>query len=69
MEFDDHLGYDNKGKDTKNSRDGYKNKNIKSNTGEITLNILKNRNEDFEIKLIKNYKNRKSMKINLLFLK
>ncbi|HFL2422939.1 TPA: transposase [Clostridioides difficile] len=41
-ELDDHLGYgryDNKNKNTKNFRNGYRNKNVKSDFGEITLNI------------------------------
>ncbi|HFL2423827.1 TPA: transposase [Clostridioides difficile] len=44
-ELDDLLGYDrydNKNKNTKNSRNGYRNKNIKSDFGEITLNIPRN---------------------------
>ncbi|OYO87070.1 hypothetical protein B7359_18140 [Clostridioides difficile] len=59
-ELDDLLGYDrydNKNKNTKNSRNGYRNKNIKSDFGEITLNIPRNRKEDFELKVIKNYEN------------
>ncbi|HHI5803020.1 transposase [Clostridioides difficile] len=38
-ELDDHLGYDNKNKTAKNSRNGYRNKNVKLDFGEITLNI------------------------------
>nr|WP_254048525.1 transposase [Clostridioides difficile] len=59
-ELDDLLGYDrydNKNKNTKNSINGYRNKNIKSDFGEITLNIPRNRNEDFELKVIRNYEN------------
>ncbi|MGO0885208.1 transposase, partial [Clostridioides difficile] len=57
---DDHLGYDrydNKNKNTKNSRNGYRNKNVKSDFGEITLNIPRDRNGDFEPKVIRNYEN------------
>ncbi|HDF5576761.1 TPA: IS256 family transposase [Clostridioides difficile] len=59
-ELDDHLGYDrydNKNKNTKNSRNGYRNKNVKSDFGEITLNIPRDRNGDFEPKVIRNYEN------------
>ncbi|MBJ9785501.1 IS256 family transposase, partial [Clostridioides difficile] len=59
-ELDDHLGYDrygNKNKNTKNSRNGYRNKNVKSDFGEITLNIPRDQNGDFEPKVISNYKN------------
>ena len=60
VQLDDHLGYDrydNKNKNTKNSRKGYRNKNIKSDFGEITLNIPRDRNGDFELKVIRNYEN------------
>ena len=38
-EFDDYLGYDNKNKTAKNSRNRYRNKNVELDFGEITLNI------------------------------
>ena len=60
VQLDDHLvydRYDNKNKNTKNSRKGYRNKNIKSDFGEITLNIPRDRNGDFELKVIRNYEN------------
>ncbi len=59
-ELDDYLGYDrydNKNKNTKNSRNGYRNKNVKSDFGEITLNIPRDRNGDFEPKVVRNYEN------------
>ncbi|WP_255287836.1 transposase [Clostridioides sp. ZZV14-5902] len=60
VELGDHLGYDNKNKNTKNSRNGYRNKNAKSDFGEVTLNTLRNRNGDFEPKIIRNYENHMS---------
>ncbi|WP_227826831.1 transposase, partial [Clostridioides sp. ZZV15-6383] len=38
-------------------RNGYRNKNVKSDFGEITLNIPRDRNGDFEPKVIRNYEN------------
>nr|WP_307721495.1 transposase [Clostridioides difficile] len=38
-EFDEYLGYDNKNKTAKNSRNRYRNKNVELDFGEITLNI------------------------------
>ncbi|EGT2208284.1 IS256 family transposase, partial [Clostridioides difficile] len=35
----------------------YRNKNVKSDFGEITLNIPRDRNGDFEPKVIRNYEN------------
>ncbi len=52
--LDGHLGYDNKNKNTRNR---YRNKNVKSDFGEITLNILRDLNGDFEPEVIRNYEN------------
>ena len=59
-ELEDHLGYDkydNKNKNTKNSRNGYRSKKVKSDFGEIQINIPRDRNGDFEPKVIRNYEN------------
>lgn len=59
-ELEDHLGYeryDNKNKGTSNSRNGYRSKKVKSDFGEVKLSIPRDRNGDFEPKVIKNYDN------------
>lgn len=59
-ELEDHLGYeryDNKSKGTTNSRNGYRSKKVKSDFGEVKLSIPRDRNGDFEPKVIKNYEN------------
>lgn len=59
-ELDDHLGYsryDYKNKKTKNSRNGYRSKKVISDFGEIDLNIPRDRNGDYEPKVIKNNEN------------
>ena len=59
-ELEDHLGYeryDNKSKGTANSRNGYRSKKVKSDFGEVKLSIPRDRNGDFEPRVIKNYEN------------
>lgn len=59
-ELEDHLGYeryDNKNKGTTNSRNGYRCKKVKSDFGEVKLSIPRDRNGDFEPRVIKNYDN------------
>lgn len=59
-ELEDHLGYeryDNKNKGTTNSRNGYRSKKVKSDFGEVKLSIPRDRNGDFEPRVIKNYDN------------
>ena len=59
-ELEDHLGYeryDNKSKGTANSRNGYRNKKVKSDFGQVKLSIPRDRNGDFEPRVIKNYEN------------
>lgn len=59
-ELDEHLGYeryDNKHKETTNSRNGYRNKKIRSDFGEVTLSIPRDRKGDFEPKVVQNYEN------------
>lgn len=59
-ELEDHLGYeryDNKSKGTTNSRNGYRSKKVKSDFGEVKLSIPRDRNGDFEPRVIKNYEN------------
>ncbi len=59
-ELDDHLGYDrydNKNKSTSNSRNGYRNKKVRSDFGEVDISIPRDRNGDFEPRVIRNYEN------------
>lgn len=59
-ELEDHLGYsryDYKNKNTKNSRNGYRSKNVLSDFGEIKLSIPRDRNGEYEPKVIKNNEN------------
>lgn len=59
-ELEDHLGYeryDNKNKGTSNARNGYRSKKVKSDFGEVKLSIPRDRNGDFEPRVIKNYEN------------
>lgn len=59
-ELEDHLGYeryDNKNKGTSNTRNGYRSKKVKSDFGEVKLSIPRDRNGDFEPRVIKNYEN------------
>lgn len=59
-ELEDHLGYeryDNKNKGTSNSRNGYRTKKVKSDFGEVKLSIPRDRNGDFEPRVVKNYDN------------
>ncbi|MGL5346816.1 MAG: IS256 family transposase [Peptostreptococcaceae bacterium] len=57
-ELDDHLGYDrydNKNKSTTNSRNGYREKKVKSDFGEVQISIPRDRNGDFEPRVVRNY--------------
>jgi len=57
-ERDDHLGYskhDYANKKTDNSRNGYSSKNVKSDYGEVELNIPRDRKGEFEPQLIRKY--------------
>lgn len=59
-ELDDHLGYDrydNKNKSTNNSRNGYREKKVKSDFGEVKISIPRDRNCDFEPRVVRNYEN------------
>lgn len=59
-ELDEHLGYeryDNKNKSTVNSRNGYRNKKVKTDFGEVGLSIPRDRDGDFEPRVIRNYDN------------
>lgn len=59
-ELDDHLGYDrydNKNKSTTNSRNGYREKKVKSDFGEVQISIPRDRNGDFEPRVVRNYEN------------
>ncbi|MDL0286976.1 transposase, partial [Clostridioides difficile] len=56
-EIEDHLmyeRYDNQSKATSNSRNGYRAKNVKSDFGEVKLNIPR---DDFQPRVIQNYEN------------
>lgn len=55
-EMDHHLGYEKhsaKGKKSGNNRNGYSQKTLKSDAGEVNLEIPRDRNGDFEPQLIK----------------
>jgi putative transposase len=57
-EIEDHLGYtkhSSSGINTGNSRNGYRQKTIKTKFGNTTLNIPRDRNGEYEPKIIKNY--------------
>ena len=59
-ELDDHLGYskyDFKNKLTDNSRNGFYDKTINSNIGQLNLNIPRDRKGDFEPTIIKKGQN------------
>lgn len=59
-ELDEHLGYersDNKSKMTTNSRNGYRNKTVRSDFGDVTPNIPRDKNGSFEPKVVQNYEN------------
>ncbi len=55
-EMDDHLGYEkhaNEGKNSGNSRNGYSQKTLKGNFGEVEIKTPRDRNATFEPQLIK----------------
>ena len=57
-ERDEHLGYskhDYSNKRTDNSRNGYSSKNVRSNYGEVELNIPRDRQGEFEPQLVRKY--------------
>jgi transposase-like protein len=57
-ELDNHLGYEKhsiEGNNTGNSRNGYSKKNIKTKFGETELTVPRDRNGEFEPKIIKKY--------------
>lgn len=57
-ELDDHLGYrkhSNEGDNTGNSRNGYSKKTIKTRFGESEVSIPRDRNGDYEPKIVKKY--------------
>lgn len=57
-ELDNHLGYEKhsvEGKNTGNSRNGYSKKSIKTKFGETELTVPRDRNGEFEPKIIKKY--------------
>ena len=59
-ELEDHLGYeryDNKNKGTSNARNGYRSEKVKSDFGEVKLSIPRDRDGDFEPRVIRNYEN------------
>ena len=59
-ELDEHLGYDrydNQNKNTTNSRNGYRNKKVRSDFGEVGISIPRDRQGSFEPRIIKNYEN------------
>ena len=59
-ELDEHLGYDrydNQNKNTTNSRNGHRNKKVRSDFGEVGISIPRDRQGSFEPRIIKNYEN------------
>lgn len=57
-EIDTQLGYDKydiSEKQTENSRNGYSKKTVKSKLGEVELNIPRDRNGEFEPKIVPKY--------------
>ena len=59
-ELDEHLGYDrydNQNKSTTNSRNGHRNKNVRSDFGQVGIRIPRGREGSFEPRIIKNYEN------------
>ena len=56
-ELDNQLGYEKYGKNDEidNSRNGYSKKKVKSSFGEIELNIPRDRNSEFEPKIVPKY--------------
>ncbi len=57
-ELDDHLGYPKShisGINSGNSRNGYRSRNLRTEHGELELNIPRDRNGNFENKTVKNY--------------
>lgn len=49
--------YDYKNKDTSNSRNGYSKKTMHTNYGDMDINIPRDRNGEYEPKVIKKYQN------------
>ena len=59
-ELDEHLGYDrydNQNKNTTNSRNGHRNKNVRSDFGQVGIRVPRDREGSFEPRIIKNYEN------------
>jgi len=59
-ELDNHLGYEKhsiEGNNTGNSRNGYSKKTLKTRFGETELSVPRDRNAEFEPKIIKKYEN------------
>jgi putative transposase len=57
-EMNEHLGYvkhDNGGDNSGNSRNGYSKKNVKTKQGEMEIAIPRDRNGEFEPKVVKKY--------------
>ncbi|GAA6326245.1 hypothetical protein F350042L8_33430 [Fusobacterium ulcerans] len=60
VEIDEELGYskyDYHNKETDNSRNGYYPKSVKTTNGEIILDIPRDRNGEFDPKVVKKYEN------------
>ena len=60
VEIDEDLGYtkyDYHNKETDDSRNGYYPKNVKMTNGEIILDISRDRNGEFDPKVVKKYEN------------
>ena len=57
-EMEEHLGrekYERSDSDNKNYRNGYSSKNIKTSFGEVEVDVPRDRNAEFEPKIVKKY--------------
>lgn len=57
-DMNEHLGYvkhDNSGDNSGNSRNGYSKKNVKTKQGKMEIAIPRDRNSEFEPKVVKKY--------------
>ncbi len=65
-EMTDHLGYEkhsNEGDNSGNSRNGNYPKTLKTNLGEVTINVPRDRNGEFDPKVVPKYESRLSDEI------
>lgn len=53
----EYTKYDYRNKDSNNSRNGYSSKKLKSSTGEIEVNVPRDRNGEYEPQVVKKHQN------------